>query len=142
MLHHGPVGEFRVKIATWCLFILFCIFVVCHQKICFYHFHFFFFFDKVSNLRNRILTNQKPELMIRNCQWNCMLGSKYGLSRYITVYYYSDRYMYSYLFIRNPTIKSNFSVVIVKIVVSELLLGLPLLSSYATSVMKMARNKC
>ena len=100
------------------------------------------FFDKVSNLRNRTLTNQKPELVIRNCQWNCMLGSKYGLSRYITVYY-SDRYMYSCLFIRNPTIKRNFSsVVIVKIVVSALLPGLPLLSSYATSVMKMARNKC
>ena len=33
----------------------------------------FSFFDEVSNFRNRILTNQKPELVIRNCQWNCML---------------------------------------------------------------------
>ena len=29
------------------------------------------FFDEVSNLRNRILTNQKRELAVSNCQWNC-----------------------------------------------------------------------
>ena len=30
------------------------------------------FFDEVLNLCNRILTNQKLEYVIRNCQWNCM----------------------------------------------------------------------
>ena len=30
------------------------------------------FFDKVWNFCNRILTNQNWELVIRNCQWNCM----------------------------------------------------------------------
>ena len=29
--------------------------------------------DKVSNIRNRILTNLKPELVTRNFQWNCMM---------------------------------------------------------------------
>ena len=32
----------------------------------------FLFFDEVSNFRNRILTNQKHELVDSNCQWNCM----------------------------------------------------------------------
>ena len=30
-----------------------------------------FFFDEVSNFRNRILTNQKQEYVMKNCQWNC-----------------------------------------------------------------------
>ena len=33
----------------------------------------FFFFDKVWNFHNRILTNQKPELVVRSSQWNYML---------------------------------------------------------------------
>ena len=37
--------------------------------MCFYH---FYFFNKVSNFRNRILTSQKHELVVSNCQWNCM----------------------------------------------------------------------
>ena len=48
------------------------IFVVFHQKICVFII-FISFFDEVSNLR--ILTNQKPELLIRNCQCNYMLIS-------------------------------------------------------------------
>ena len=36
-------------------------------------FFFFFFFDEVSNFHNRILTNQRPELVMRNYLWNCML---------------------------------------------------------------------
>ena len=35
---------------------------------------FISFFDEWSNFRNRILTTQKPELVIRNCPWNCMLN--------------------------------------------------------------------
>ena len=33
-----------------------------------------FSFDKVSNFHNRILTNQKYELVIRNCYSDCMLA--------------------------------------------------------------------
>ena len=133
MLHYGSVG--RVQSKDCCImftYTFFCIFVVVfHQKICFYHFHFFF--DKVSNLRNRILTNQKPELMIINCHWNSMLGRKYGLS-HITVIIIRT----TYLFIRNSMIKSIFStVVIMKVVVLALVLRLPLLSLHAASVMKM-----
>ena len=47
--------------------------------MCFYRFHFFFFvvffcfcFDEVSNFCNRILTNQKRELVVSNCQLNCL----------------------------------------------------------------------
>ena len=31
--------------------------------------------NNVSNFHNRILTDQEQELVIRNCQWNCMLES-------------------------------------------------------------------
>ena len=68
----GHWGEFRVKNATICLHILFWyFFVVFHHKICVFII-FISFFDKVSNFRNRILTNQKRELMVSNCQRNCM----------------------------------------------------------------------
>ena len=30
-------------------------------------------FDEVSKFGNRILTNQKPKLLIRHYQWNCKL---------------------------------------------------------------------
>ena len=32
----------------------------------------YFFCDEISNNRKRILTNQKPEYVIKNCLWNCM----------------------------------------------------------------------
>ena len=60
----------RAKNATSCLHILFWNFaVVFHQTSCVFA---IFFFDEVSKMHNRLLTNQKPENMIRNCQWNCM----------------------------------------------------------------------
>ena len=34
-------------------------------------FFFSFFFDELSNFRSKISTNQKQELVIRNCLWNC-----------------------------------------------------------------------
>ena len=37
---------------------------------------FISFFDEVSNFRNRILTNQKHELVVSNCQWNGMTETK------------------------------------------------------------------
>ena len=69
----GQWGEFRVKNATICLHILFWyFFVVFHHKICVFII-FISFFDKVSNFCNRILTNQKRELVVSNCRRNCML---------------------------------------------------------------------
>ena len=63
-------GEFRVKNDTLCLHILcwyFLLFFI--KKMC--HFIIFIsFFDEVSIFCNRLLTNQKLELVIRNCQWN------------------------------------------------------------------------
>ena len=49
-------------------------FVVFINKFVFLSFSFFF--DEVSNFHKRILTNQKTELAIRNCQWDCMLRIK------------------------------------------------------------------
>ena len=37
------------------------------RSMSFYHFHFFF--DKFSNFANKIIHNQKPELLKTNCQW-------------------------------------------------------------------------
>ena len=63
----GQWGKFRV-----CLHILLRqFFVVFHQKICLFII-FISFSDKASNFHHKILTNLKLELMIRNCQWNCM----------------------------------------------------------------------
>ena len=45
--------------------------VVFHQKNAFLS-CFSFFFDELKNLHNRILGNQKLELLRINCQWNCM----------------------------------------------------------------------
>ena len=52
--------------------------VVVAVVVIFYHKVFVFiifisFSDKVSNFRNRILTNQKRELVVSNCQRNCIL---------------------------------------------------------------------
>ena len=34
--------------------------------------HFITFFDELPNFCNRILTSQKHELVVSNCQWNCV----------------------------------------------------------------------
>ena len=53
-------------------------FFIFHDKICafiiFIFFFFFLFFKEVSNFCNRIITNHKRELMVSDCQWNCMPG--------------------------------------------------------------------
>ena len=67
----GQCGEFRVKNATIGLHVLFShFFVVFHHKICV--FIIFLFMIKSQKFRSRILTNQKLELVVSNCQRNCM----------------------------------------------------------------------
>ena len=73
LYHHGSVGQVHSK---ECYFIFTCTFLTffccfSSKNLCSYQFHFFF--DEVSNFGSRILTNQKPEQVIKNCQWNCML---------------------------------------------------------------------
>ena len=36
----------------------------------------FLYLDEVSNIRGRIATNQKQELVVQNCQWKCMNVAK------------------------------------------------------------------
>ena len=60
----GQRSKFRVKNATKCLQILFfycCCFIILIS-----------FFGEVSNFCNRILTNQKPGLVMKNWRWKCM----------------------------------------------------------------------
>ena len=57
-----------------CTFLAF--FVVFHHKTCVFII-LISFFDKVSNFRNRILTNQKRELVVSNCHRNCMIQSEF-----------------------------------------------------------------
>ena len=89
MLHHRSLGRVQIKQCNSRFTSIFWHrFVVFHQKNCFHHFHFiflfiyFFFLDEVSNFHNRILTDQKPELVIRHCQCNCkgfyMMGCLHG----------------------------------------------------------------
>ena len=69
----GQWDEFRVKNGTLCLHPLFeAFFVVFYQKICVFII-FISFIDEASSFRNRVLTNQKSELVARNYQWNCMI---------------------------------------------------------------------
>ena len=80
----GQWGELRKKNATLWFTYTFLEFlfvaVVFHQNFSVSTI-FISFFDKASNLHNRILTNQKSELVIRNCQWNCMNSSENKFSK-------------------------------------------------------------
>ena len=75
-LHHGSMEQVQSKECnsktTYAILGIFFFVVVFHQKICAFTI-FISFSDKVFNLRNRILTNRKPELVIRNRHWNFML---------------------------------------------------------------------
>ena len=69
----GQWGKVRVKNATLCLRKLFLsFFVVFHEKKLAFIIPIFAV-DEASNFRDKILTNQKSELVVRNFQWNCML---------------------------------------------------------------------
>ena len=63
----GQSGELRIKNAVFGFFLFF--FII---KYVFFII-FISFFDEVSNFRGRTSTNQKQELVVQNCQWNCML---------------------------------------------------------------------
>ena len=72
-LHYGLFGRvqskecyFRFTYTSLAVFCCCCCFCFSSKNLCFYH--FYFFFNEVSSFRNRILTNQKPELAIRNFQ--------------------------------------------------------------------------
>ena len=68
MLHHGSVGQVQSKECyftfTYTYATFFVVVVVFHKKFCVFII-FISFSDDVSNFCNKILTNLKPELMIR-----------------------------------------------------------------------------
>ena len=77
----GQWGKFTVKNATLYVFTyIFQTFFFCfsskkkRKKKVFLSFPILFS-DEVSNFHNRLLTNQKPEQVTRNCQYNYMCNS-------------------------------------------------------------------
>ena len=71
--HHGLVRRGHKK----CYLMLFLFFIIEFVLLSFSFLSLFlsfsfFFFDEVSNFRNRISTNQKRELVVSNCQLNCI----------------------------------------------------------------------
>ena len=92
MLHHGSVSRVQSKeccfmfihaFLTFLLLLLLMLLLFFIKKFVFIIYHFRFFFDEESNFRNRILTNHKSELVMKNCQWNCMLVSDEIDKRYL-----------------------------------------------------------
>ena len=73
MLHHGSVGRAQNKQCRSVLTYSFLAFLFCFSSKNCALIVFVSFFDETPNLRNKILAKQKPELVIRNCQWNCIL---------------------------------------------------------------------
>ena len=70
----GQLDKFRVKNASLRLHTFWLFFLFFIKKTCVFII-FISFFDEVLNFCNRIFTNQKPELVIRHCQWKCMYKS-------------------------------------------------------------------
>ena len=73
----GQWGRFTVKNTTLSSYINFLgIFCFFYNKNCVYIIFISFLMKvEVSNFHNRLLTNQRPEQVIINCQWNCMCNS-------------------------------------------------------------------
>ena len=71
MLHHLPVRRIENKEGYFMFTYTFLGFLLFFIKK-FVFIIFISFFVEASNFRNRKLNNQKQELGIRNCQWNCM----------------------------------------------------------------------
>ena len=65
----GQCGEFKRKMVLNAFIYFFGI------LLWFFIIKFISFFDEVSNFCKRILTNQKHELVVSNCQWNLNLES-------------------------------------------------------------------
>ena len=83
---------------TFMCFFGFCFFVVVifHHKIC--------FFDQVWNFRNRTLANQKREMVVSNCQWNCM--SKWTVGECLIASYHETDWKRRLIFLKA---RINFS---------------------------------
>ena len=64
-------GGFKKKLCFIFSFTFLAFFVAVFHHFCVFMISISFF-DKVSNFRNRILTNQNYELVVSDCQQNCM----------------------------------------------------------------------
>ena len=83
----GQWGEFTKK----CYFMLSYTFICfSSSNLCFYH--FISFSNEISNFCNKILTNQKHELVASNCKPKCMHNTlqilMYGISGLLYVFHF------------------------------------------------------
>ena len=70
ILRHGSVRRvFKKMLVDAFIYFFWHFVVVFYHKICVFII-FISFFDEISNFHNRILTNQKRELAVSNCQLN------------------------------------------------------------------------
>ena len=84
----GERGKFIIKMLLTAFMNFDHFFIVFYHRICIFII-FISFFDKVSNFRNIILTNQKHELVVSYCQWNCMKYMVYQDWYYDSLCYFS-----------------------------------------------------
>ena len=87
MLHHMSLGQLNNSKECYFMFpdTFLAFFNVFHQKF-FVFIIFISFFDEVWNFHNRILTNRKPEMVIRNCQMiNYKLGCNFSLCKSVSI---------------------------------------------------------
>ena len=85
-------GYFKIKTLLYILIYFFGIFLLFfYHKNCVFIIFISFFME--SNFRNRILTNQKHELVVSNCQRNCMKKLKYRCLTGSKIYLPASIYM-------------------------------------------------
>ena len=81
--HHVSVEQFhKKKLHNAFIHLLGIFWLFSIVKFVFLSFSFLFF-DELSNFRNRILINQKRELVVSTCHWDCMLKFLEIRTRYI-----------------------------------------------------------
>ena len=73
IFYHGLVGRVHKKYYLMLLYTFSAFFVVFHHKICVLII-FIYFFDEVSNFRNRMLNNQKREMVVSNSMQSPVSG--------------------------------------------------------------------
>ena len=73
VLLRGWVSPMHTMLYVYIYFVnIFFLFFINKNVFSLFSFHLY---DEISNICNRILANQKPEQVIKNCQWNCMCNS-------------------------------------------------------------------
>ena len=92
-LYHGWVGRVQTKYTMLCFHLLFWLFYVVavvfhHTFFVFIIFIFFFWWS----IKFRILSYQTSELVVSNCQWNCILTAAFVYPSCFIYYHFANLY--------------------------------------------------